>query len=97
MRPIEGDLRLYSAVDLRDLGLEARFASPLQRQQLGEARDLRSQAGERRVLAGNLLRQKELRHHEHGEQKDDRLGKQRFSDFQFVAGCSCGDCQDCRV
>jgi hypothetical protein len=29
---------------LRDLGLEARFAGPLQRQKLGEARDLRGQA-----------------------------------------------------
>src|SRR6185312_15805247 len=53
---------------LRDLGLQTGFAGPLQRQELGEARDLRGQAGERRVLAGDLLRQKELRHHEHGEQ-----------------------------
>ena len=62
---------------LRDLGLEAGLAGPLQRQKLGEARDLRGQAGQRRILAGDLLRQKELRHHEHGEQKDDREDERR--------------------
>ena len=69
--------RRQRGAQLRDLLLETDLAGPLQRQQVGEPRDLRVEARERGVLAGDFLRQKELRHHEHGEQKDDRQDQRR--------------------
>ena len=69
--------RRQRGVQLRDLLLETDLAGPLQREQVGKPRDLRVEARQRGVLAGDFLRQKELRHHEHGEQKDDRQDQRR--------------------
>ncbi len=62
---------------LGELLLEAELAGLLQRQQLGELRNLRGETRERGVLAGDLLRQIELHDHEHGEQEDDAEDQRR--------------------
>ena len=82
----------------RDLVLEIDLAGLLERQQIGELGDLDVEAGERGVLAGHLLREEELHHHEHGEQEDDaeNEGRQRVDeagpvvDAAFAASaCEC--------
>ena len=71
---------------LRHLVLEIGFAGLLQRQQLAQPRDLRIEPRQRGVLAGDFLRQEELRHHEHGEQKDHAQdqGRQRVDESRPV-------------
>ena len=81
---------------LRDLLLEAHLAGLFQRQQLGELRDLRVEAGERGVLSGHLLRQVELHDREHGQQEDDAEDqrRQRVDEARPVvhAGVAAGTC-----
>ena len=62
---------------LRELVLEIDLARFLHRQQIGELRDLRVEAAERGVLAGDFLLQIELHHHEHGQNEDDGQDQRR--------------------
>jgi hypothetical protein len=62
---------------LRHLVFEIGLAGLLQRQQLAQPRDLCIEPRQRGVLAGDFLRQEELRHHEHGEQKDHGQDQRR--------------------
>ncbi len=69
--------RRQRCAQLRDFVFEAGLAGLLQREELRQPRNLRVQPRQRGILAGDLLRQEELRHHEHGEQKDDRQDQRR--------------------
>jgi 3',5'-cyclic AMP phosphodiesterase CpdA len=81
---------------LGELLLQAELAGLLQREQLGELRNLRSKARERGVFAGDLLGEVELHDHEHGEQEDDAEDqrRQRVDEagpiiHAAVAACAC--------
>ena len=82
---------------LGELLLQAELAGLLQREQLGELRNLRSEARERGVFAADLLRQVELHDHEHGEQEDDAedQGRQRVDESGPVvdAAVAAGACK----
>ena len=62
---------------LRELVLEIGLVGFFHRQQIGELGDLRVEAGERGVLAGDFLLQIELHHHEHGQHEDDAEDQRR--------------------
>jgi len=62
---------------LRKLVLQIGLAGFLQRQQFGELGDLRVEAGEGGVLAGDFLLQIELHHHEHGQNENDAQDQRR--------------------
>jgi len=57
--------------------LQIGLAGFLQRQQFGELGDLRVEAGEGGVLAGDFLLQIELHHHEHGQNENDAQDQRR--------------------
>jgi hypothetical protein len=61
----------------RELLLETELAGLLQRQELGQLRDLRVKAVERGVFTGDLLRQIKLHEDEDGQQEDDPENQRR--------------------
>ena len=65
------------SAQLRELVLEIGLAGFLHRQEFGELGDLRVEAGQRGVLAGDFLLQVELHHHEHGQDEDDAQDQRR--------------------
>ena len=78
-----------AGAQLRELLLEIELAGLLQRQQLGQLRDLRVEPLQRRVLAGDFLRQEELHDHEHREQEHDaeEQRRQRVDEARPVIRC----------
>jgi len=64
-------------LQLRELVFQIGLAGLLQRQQFGELGDLRVEAGQRGILAGDFLLQIELHHHEHGQDEDDAEDQRR--------------------